>query len=595
VIAMLVVSSFETRELDDAVERSALFRWPGGERRVWIAVPPELAGDRDDASPFLPLALLPAMRQGGDVVVDGPVSPRLVRGSRAAVELYHAWAPELHAAAIEVAQERVPADDGAGVACFYSRGVDSTYSAAVPRSYPGPVERLLFIDGFDPNLEGEAIPEEIRSAAANASRLGLPLSVLRTNLHDLTGLFVSDWNDMVGAALASLALSATGGVAAVVVPSSDSATTAGARGSSPALDALFSTETTQVVHDSVALGRVGKALWLARERPDLLPELKVCFAWNKSENCGRCRKCLLTMASLRAVGALPAASRFPAEIDLDALSTMRIDSLLMRVSTMELARELEDGRDPPLHAALLAALNQPLWTYPGPPSPQDSPGFTTRSDATVVAVLRDRAVWPPPAPHAAPPGLGLVRAVDWSRGRHVYGVGRLPPGDVVGELGSLPREPAEDLDSVYITAGGHLVTDSSARTTVRRTSAAAARWALAPLGWRRSGIDLATRGGAALARARRLLARADGPPGDPVARVASIHRQDAPGRLPIFSAQHAATGDQLLTTSEWEARDLGYGEAELLGYADGQAPVTGRLGVERRDLPWASHFGRRIR
>jgi hypothetical protein len=65
--------------------------------------------------------------------------------------------------------------------------------------------------------------------------------------------------------------------------------------------------------------------------------------------------------------------------------------------------------------------------------------------------------------------------------------------------------------------------------------------------------------------------------------------------VPIFSALHPATGDQLLATSEWEAVDLGYGEAELLGYADRQAPVTGRLGVEPRDLPWASRLGRRIR
>ncbi|MEA2124705.1 MAG: hypothetical protein QOI80_1487, partial [Solirubrobacteraceae bacterium] len=295
----MIVSGFETRELDDAIERSALYRWAEGERRVSIAVPPDLVGDPDDASPFLPLALLPAMCLGEDVVVDGPVSPRLVRGLSQVAELYRAWAPELRAAAIEVAEERVPQVNGAGVACFYSRGVDSTYSAAVPRSYPGPVERLLFIDGFDPNLDRDVMAEEIRGATANADRLGLPLSVLRTNLHDLTRLFASDWNDMVGAALAFAALSAAGRNDAVVVPSGDSATTAGARGSSPALDALFSTETTAIVHDSVALSRVGKTLWLARERPDLLPELKVCFSWNNSENCGLCRKCLLTMAALR--------------------------------------------------------------------------------------------------------------------------------------------------------------------------------------------------------------------------------------------------------------------------------------------------------
>jgi hypothetical protein len=83
--------------------------------------------------------------------------------------------------------------------------------------------------------------------------------------------------------------------------------------------------------------------------------------------------------------------------------------------------------------------------------------------------------------------------------------------------------------------------------------------------------------------------------GEPLARVASIHREDAPGRVALLSAIHPITGDQLLTTSEWEPNDLGYGEPELLGYLDALAPVTGSLELRRRDVPWASHFGRRVR
>ena len=437
--------------------------------------------------------------------------------------------------------------------------------------------------------------EELRGAAANAERLGLPLAVLRTNLHDLTRLFVSDWNDMSGAALGFAALSAAGGASEMVAASSDSAVTLGPTGSSPLIEPLFSTETTAVLHDSVALGRVAKGLWLARERPDLLPELKVCFSQNSSENCGRCRKCLLTMATLRAAGVLSAARRFPPELDLEAVRTMPIHSTLLRGETAELARELEDGRDPPLHAALSEALAQPFPPYPGPPVGRTSPDFIRRYDTTLVALLRDRTTWPPDRPHAAPPGLGLVRAVDWERGRHVYGVGRLPPGDVVGELGSLPRDRAEGLDSVFLTVDGHLVTNSSNGAASSPPPVAAARWVLAPLGWRDSGVGLRRRGAATVARARRLAERGGGEPSPPLARVASIHRHDAPGRVPIFSAVHPVTGDQLLATSEWEAVDLGYGEPALLGYADRLAPVTGRLGVERRDLPWASRFGRRTR
>ncbi|HKP89852.1 MAG TPA: hypothetical protein VJT75_07725, partial [Thermoleophilaceae bacterium] len=95
--------------------------------------------------------------------------------------------------------------------------------------------------------------------------------------------------------------------------------------------------------------------------------------------------------------------------------------------------------------------------------------------------------------------------------------------------------------------------------------------------------------------ARAVRARRRGESGDPLARVASIHVHPTPSRLPLFSAVHPVTGDQLLTTEPHEAADLGYGDAELLGYLDRVAPVTGRLGTERRDVPWGSHLGRRVR
>ena len=44
--------------------------------------------------------------------------------------------------------------------------------------------------------------------------------------------------------------------------------------------------------------------------------LKVCFYEDRSDNCGSCSKCLLTMLALEAAGARDHATAFPAEIDL---------------------------------------------------------------------------------------------------------------------------------------------------------------------------------------------------------------------------------------------------------------------------------------
>jgi hypothetical protein len=302
------------------------------------------------------------------------------------------------------------------------------------------------------------------------------------------------------------------------------------------------------------------------------------------------------MASLRAVGSLATARSFPPVLDLDLIGAGSLAGLEPRVEYAELASVLEDGRDPELREALLEALARPFWTYPGALPRADAPEFRQRRERLLVSLIRDGLPWPPAVPGGSPPGLGLVRAIDRVRGRHVYGVGRVPPGEVVGELGSLPRDQTAGLEPVYLTEAGHLVTGD--RATGGRSAnrlRTGARWILAPLAWRGTPIGRRERARAAAARGARLLRERRTDSGLPLARVASIHVHPTPGRLPLVSALHPVTGDQLLTTERLEAADLGYGEPELLGYVDADAPVTGRLGTHRRDVPWASHLGRRVR
>ncbi|MFL5782255.1 MAG: hypothetical protein ACJ760_13155, partial [Thermoleophilaceae bacterium] len=160
------------------------------------------------------------------------------------------------------------------------------------------------------------------------------------------------------------------------------------------------------------------------------------------------------------------------------------------------------------------------------------------------------------------------------------------------------------LEPVYLTGSGQLVTERTVgRAAPPPTVLSAARWVVAPLAWRDLGVPFGARaravaGRAARAlrsRAPRLLGRPSPASAAPLARVASIHVHPTPARLPLLSALHPVTGDQLLTTERLEAADLGYGEPELLGYLDAQAPVTGRLGTAPREVPWGSRFGRRVR
>jgi hypothetical protein len=77
--------------------------------------------------------------------------------------------------------------------------------------------------------------------------------------------------------------------------------------------------------------------------------------------------------------------------------------------------------------------------------------------------------------------------------------------------------------------------------------------------------------------------------------LAWLYRDAAEGRLPLHSAIHPITHDQLLTTNAFEATDLGYGEPVLLGHLDARAPTTGSLGTRRPHLFWASRFGQSFR
>jgi hypothetical protein len=535
------------------------------------------------------------MRRGEDVVVDAPVSPLLVRGAGRARELYRAWSPGLHATRIEVAEERESTRRSSEIGCFFSRGVDSTYSAAVPREYPGPLARLVFIDGFEPVHDDRVRAEEVRRARAAAELVGLPLHVVSAGFLDTLLPAVGNLDDSTAPMLALAGLAVGGGLGTVIVPSSDSTETLGPFGSSPVLDPLFSTEAVSIAVDSVALGRVAKGLWLARERPDLLAQLKVCFHENRPDNCGRCSKCVLTMATLRAAGALHAASQFPDDFDLDAVRTAPVRVFQPRAEWAQLARALEDGRDPELHAAILAALAQPSRPFPGAAPRDDTPDFRARHGATIVSLTRDRLPWPPPEPFAAPPGLGLVRAVDARAGRHVYGVGRAPAGEPAAELGSLPRDEALDLEPLWITGGGHLVTGAAPAEVYRPPASTALRWALAPFAWRDLDLGAGARLRVAVRRAAGLARPRAARGTEPVAIVGYLHRHRSPGRLPLHSAFHPVTRDQLLATNEWEPVDMGYGRPTLLGYLDGSAPVTGTLEPRRPQVPWASRFGQRVR
>jgi glycosyltransferase involved in cell wall biosynthesis len=203
----------------------------------------------------------------------------------------------------------------------------------------------------------------------------------------------------------------------------------------------------------------------------------------------------------------------------------------------------------------------------------------------------------PRVPPHAELGFGLVplmQAIDLQARRHRYGLGALPAGELVMELGALRATPPEEAVPVWLTDDGRLRTDSYTPLATRPGAGRSLRWTLAPATWRgfsTGGAKARAVAGRALRLPRHVVRTeraAPLPAGEPAGYLSRTpHAHSAP----LYSALHPVTGDQLLTRDPWEATDMGYSQPVLLGELVAVAPLTGSLDPVRVGVPWASRFG----
>jgi hypothetical protein len=319
--------------------------------------------------PFVTSALPIAMRTASDLVVDGPVSPRLVHGLGGVQEMMSGWYSDFTRVDIRTAGPAARRlADSRGTACFFSAGLDSFYSVLKNREQ---LDALIFIHGFDVLLEDADLRERVAGLARRAARaLDLELVELETDIKKISRRYCR-WGDHYhGAVLASAGLLLADRFERVLIPASAPATLPHPWGSHPDLDHLWSSDAVEFVHDGAVTRAVKIAL--VKDSPVALENLRVCFQTQTGElNCGRCEKCLRTMVGLRIEGALERCSTLPDEVSLDVLARTPIptDFLLARASEnmaaaeaagdVELAAALRQMmQDGPRRAAKLEARKQ---------------------------------------------------------------------------------------------------------------------------------------------------------------------------------------------------------------------------------------------
>jgi hypothetical protein len=300
------------------------------------------------------------MRSQSKLDFQSPLSEDIVKSAQRVQAIEAAWHPAWSMpewAAGPNFTAAPPTESGSAVGVFFSGGVDSFYTLQKNRQE---ITHLIFVSGFDLPLHRRTLRQlvlsEIRETAAE---INLPLIEVETNLREFTDELKFSWEVQHGAALAAVAHFLAPGFRKILIPSSYAFPFLSPYGSHPALDPLWSSRGLQLVHDGIEATRFDKIGSLT-SWDTAVRHLRVC--WQRVEgqyNCCRCRKCLWTMAFLRAHGALDRARSFPAPLDLKILSEQKVSATEQRYRLIQAIAKLEiEANDQPLAAALGRALNQ---------------------------------------------------------------------------------------------------------------------------------------------------------------------------------------------------------------------------------------------
>lgn len=308
----------------------------------------------DAIRPFLLAFLLPAMRIGDPLVVDGELDEGTLQGLLEWQGAMARWHPgQLTVVPIRAEVRRIDPQPTVGSRALlaFSGGLDSAFSAVRHRPGapdPGPdrtarrasVATGLMVHGFDIPLDQ---PNTFRSAYDGSARmlssLGITSRWLRTDVRALEPAFGISWETQAHGIwlVAALACLEPGHDLAIVPSSFPYDLQQLPWGSNPMTDHLLGSTSVPVWHDGSGTDRPTKAQTIARFA-GVAAGVRVCWQGEHLDrNCGHCSKCLATQASFWAVG-VEAPASFPDRGTPAELVGMDLHHLHQRL----LARSIQD-------------------------------------------------------------------------------------------------------------------------------------------------------------------------------------------------------------------------------------------------------------
>jgi hypothetical protein len=312
------------------------------------------------ADAFLAVALLPAMRVGQPLVVDGCVSQQLLRSCATLQEIYCCWSPKLSRVSIEAAEVRphrpaVPDPfDARAVGATFSGGVDAFYTVLKHRDE---VRALVFAHGLDVPLDKPDLRASVAATLGRAAaRLKMSLLEVETNLRYFSDSYMP-WHLSFGPALCAIGMLLSGTLQRMYVAAGQSYRSLQADGAHPLLNPLFSTGAIRFEVDGCERTRLEKVEAVAGNEI-VRDALRVCFKnTNGAYNCCRCEKCLRTMVSLEIVGVLRAFRTFHEPLNYErVIKAIPYDASLRFFAEENLEDAVRRDADPRLIAALRESL-----------------------------------------------------------------------------------------------------------------------------------------------------------------------------------------------------------------------------------------------
>lgn len=335
---------------------------------LWFQFPAPYAGSLTDLSdPFL-IGILPlCMLINEPIKAEGRISGRLLTGIDQIMRILNRWYPHLGIIDIRpegVSDERYSPDATAG---FFTAGVDSFYTLLKSLDLEqgqNRISHLIHVRGFDMDLNNTGLYSRLQQhIRKSADSLGLNVIFAASNLREITDRASLPWFLQQGAALSSIAHCLSPLFRRVKIAATSDYLDHPNWGIHPCIDPLWSTDSTEILHDGCELRRSQKVLRYIAKNPVAMQHLRGC--WNRSGedyNCGTCVKCLVTMINLASAGSLEECETFGDKPDLPAIARIGVNTEEKRYYLEDSLRTLKSLQTLP---ELQQAMRTALKSYPG--------------------------------------------------------------------------------------------------------------------------------------------------------------------------------------------------------------------------------------